>query len=178
MRAILDDLDEDVRAPLVDRLLGQALKAPSALRPARLSPRIVADAQAFAEAARRVGQADPDDVTEHLRRASKAFVAGDHASARAVFEAIILPIATVDIDLGQHELVEEVLGVDAQMCVAHHTRPVFASMTAASRMSTLRRSHRRRPLTAPRTVREPVDFDAIDAASARRPTSSYAALTV
>lgn len=50
---------------------------------------------------------DPDDVTEHLRRATKAFLAGDHASARAVFEAILPPIASVDIDLGQHELVEE-----------------------------------------------------------------------
>jgi hypothetical protein len=48
------------------------------------------------------------------------------------------------------------LGVGPRGTRSFHTRPVFASVTAASRMSTLRRSHRRRPLTAPRTVREPV----------------------
>ena len=34
--------------------------------------------------------------SEHLRRATKAFLAGDQASARAVFEAILPPIACVD----------------------------------------------------------------------------------
>jgi hypothetical protein len=53
-------------------------------------------------------------VAEHLRRATKAFLSGDYASARAVFEAILPPIASAHIDLGQHELVEEVLGVDAR----------------------------------------------------------------
>ena len=47
----------------------------------------------------RVGYADPGDVSEHLRLGTKAFLAGDHASARAVFEALLPPIAIVDIDL-------------------------------------------------------------------------------
>ena len=81
----------------------------------------------FAGAARHIGRADPDDVTEHLRRATKAFLAGDHASARAVFEAILPPIASVDIDLGQHELVEEVLGVDARACVAQYVSSVYTT---------------------------------------------------
>ncbi|MCA1671976.1 MAG: hypothetical protein LC799_07155 [Actinobacteria bacterium] len=42
------------------------------------------EAKSFAEAARHIGYADPDDVTEHLRRATKAFLAGDHTNARAV----------------------------------------------------------------------------------------------
>ena len=83
----------------------------------------MAEAQSFADEARHIGHADPDDVAEHLRRATKAFLAGDHASARAVFEAILPPIASVDIDLGQHELVEEALGVDARACVAQHIAP-------------------------------------------------------
>jgi hypothetical protein len=65
-----------------------------------------------------------DDVAEHLRRATKAFLSGDYASARAVFEAILPPIASAHIDLGQHELVEEVLGVDARACVAQYVASV------------------------------------------------------
>jgi hypothetical protein len=95
---------------MMDALLARGAKGTLGWRPARPSPRIVEEAKSFSEAARQVGHADPHDVTEHLRRATKAFVAGDHASARAVFDAILPPIACADIDLGQHELVEEVLG--------------------------------------------------------------------
>jgi hypothetical protein len=140
VRGILDDVDEDVRTTLVDRLLAQATRGSSGRKPARPSPRIVADAQAFAEAARRVGQADPDDVTEHLRRASKAFLAGDHASARAVFDAILPPVASVDIDLGQHELVEEVLGVDAQVCVAQYVASVYTTTPLRGRVDAVLRA--------------------------------------
>jgi hypothetical protein len=35
------------------------------------------------------------------------------------------PIACVDIDLGQHELVEEVLGVEARVCVAQFVASVY-----------------------------------------------------
>jgi hypothetical protein len=140
VRGILDDVDEDVRTTLVDRLLAQATRGSSGWKPARPSPRIVADAQAFAEAARRVGQADPDDVTEHLRQASKAFLAGDHASARAVFDAILPPVASVDIDLGQHELVEEVLGVDAQVCVAQYVASVYTTTPLPGRVDAVLRA--------------------------------------
>ena len=97
VRAVLDELDEDVGASVVDTLIGRATKASSGWRPARPSQRMEEEAQSFADAARHIGHADPDDVTEHLRRATKAFLAGDHTSARAVFEAILPPIASVDI---------------------------------------------------------------------------------
>lgn len=67
VRAILDELGEDVRATIVDRLVARAAKGATGWRPARTSQRIVADAQSFADAARRIGHADPEDVTEHLR---------------------------------------------------------------------------------------------------------------
>ncbi|MEP7307256.1 MAG: hypothetical protein ABJA98_17230 [Acidobacteriota bacterium] len=50
-----------------------------------------------------MGYADPIDVSEHLRLGSLAFHAGDHVTARGVFEALLPPIAVEDIDLGQHE---------------------------------------------------------------------------
>jgi len=140
VRAVLDELDEDVRASVVDTLIGRATKASSGWRPARPSQRIVEEAQSFADAARHIGHADPDDVTEHLRRATKAFLSGDHASARAVFEAILPPIASVDIDLGQHELVEEVLGVDARACVAQYVASVYTTTPLRDRADAILRA--------------------------------------
>jgi hypothetical protein len=79
-------------------------------------------------------------VTEHLRQATKAFLAGDHGSARAVFEAILPPIAGVDIDLGQHELVEEVLGVDARACVAQYATSVYTTTPLRDRADAIFRA--------------------------------------
>ena len=97
VHSVLDDLEDEQRTRLVDSLMARAARGPARWKPDRPSSRIVNDATSFADAARRVGYADPGDVNEHLRLASRAFLAGDHASARAVFEALLLPIATVDI---------------------------------------------------------------------------------
>ena len=140
VRAVLEEFDGDVRASVVDALIARATKATSGWRPTRPSQRIVEEAKSFAEAARHVGHADPDEVTEHLRRATKAFLAGDHASARAVFEAILPPIASVDIDLGQHELAEEVLGVDARECVAQYVASVYTTTPLRNRADAMVRA--------------------------------------
>jgi hypothetical protein len=140
VRAVLDALDERVRASVVDTLIARAARGTSGWRPTRPSQRIVEEANSFAEAARRIGRADPDDVTEHLRRATKAFMAGDHASARGVFEAILPPIASVDIDLGQHELVEEVLRLDARACVAQYVASVYTTTPLRNRADAILRA--------------------------------------
>jgi len=140
VRAVLEEFDEDVRASVVDALIARATKATSGWRPTRPSQRIVEEAKSFAEAARHVGHAGPDDVTEHLRRATKAFLAGDHASARAVFEAILPPIASADIDLGQDELVEEVLVIDARACVAHYVASVYTTTPLRNRADAILRA--------------------------------------
>jgi hypothetical protein len=105
------------------------------------SPRALCDRDS-STVAQDVGSedADPDDVTEHLRRATKAFLAGDHASARAVFEAILPPIASADIDLGQHELVEEALGVDARACVAQDVVSVYTTTPLRDRADAILRA--------------------------------------
>ena len=81
VHAGLDGLDADVKAHIIDTLIVRATKASSGWGPSRPSQRIIDEAKSFAEAARRTGSADPDDASEHLRRATKAFHAGDHASA-------------------------------------------------------------------------------------------------
>ncbi|MDQ3421023.1 MAG: hypothetical protein M3541_19990 [Acidobacteriota bacterium] len=140
VRAVLDQLDDGMKDSVIDTLMTRGTKTKSGWKPARPSPRIVEEAMSFAEAARHIGRADPDDVTEHLRRATKAFLAGDHASARAVFEAILPPIASVDIDLGQHELVEEVLGVDARACVAQYVASVYTTTPLRDRADVIVRA--------------------------------------
>ncbi len=140
VRAVLDELDEGVKASVVDTLIARATKATSGWRPTRPSQRIVEEAKSFAEAARHIGYADPDDVTEHLRRATKAFLAGDHMNARAVFEAILPPIASVDIDLGQQELVEEVLEIDTRQCVAQYVASVYTTTPVRNRADAILRA--------------------------------------
>ena len=133
VRAALDELGDDQRVRVVDSLMARAVRGHAGWKPSRPSPRIVTDAKSFADAARCVGYAEPGDVSEHLRLAAKAFLAGDHASARAVFEALLLPIATVDIDLGQHELVDDVLSVDVHACVAQYVTSVYTTTLLADR---------------------------------------------
>lgn len=127
VRAVFGALDEEAKASTVDTLVARAVKRASGRRPSRPSQRLIEQARSFVEAASHLGYADPADATEYLRGAMKAFMAGDHASARAVFEAILTPIAGAEIDLGQHELVEEVLGVDAQICVAQYVASVYTT---------------------------------------------------
>jgi hypothetical protein len=127
VRAVLDEFEDEQRGRLIDSLMTRAARGDAGWKPNRPSSRIVNDARSFADAARQVGYANPDDVSEHLRLASRALLAGDHASARAVFEALLLPISTVDIDLGQHELVDEVLSVDVHTCIAQYVTSVYTT---------------------------------------------------
>jgi hypothetical protein len=50
------------------------------------------------------------------------------------------PIAGVDIDLGQHELVEEVLGVDARACVAQYATSVYTTTPLRDRADRILRA--------------------------------------
>ena len=133
VRGVLDELDPDARTAIVDALIARAVKGRAGWKPSRPAQRIVDDAKSFAEAARVVGYADPADVSEHLRLGGKALLAGDHATARGVFEALLLPIAMADIDLGEHELVAEVLTVDAHTCVAQYVTSVYTTTPVSQR---------------------------------------------
>ena len=98
----------------------------------------------------------------------KAFLAGDHAGARAVFEAILPPIAGVDIDLGQHELVEEVLGVDARACVAQYATSVYTTTPLRDRADAILRALEQ--VEGVGTLSSPIK-DMEDGSSARAPAS-------
>jgi len=127
VRGVLDGIDEGRRATFVDSLVARAAKGDAGWKPSPPSRRIVDEATQFAQTARRIGSADPDDVSAHLRQGSKTFLAGDHASARDVFDTLLPPMANVDIDPGQHELIADVLSVDARVVVAQYVASVYTT---------------------------------------------------
>jgi hypothetical protein len=115
----LGRLDDGPRGELEDLLVQHAVRGTPGWRPTSPSPQLVEDARSFIMAARRVGRADPSDVDDYVRRALTASLAGDRASAYTAFETIFPPICQADIDLGQSELVEDVVSVDLHECVRH-----------------------------------------------------------
>lgn len=128
----LDGLDDGPRGQLEDALVQRA-SARGSWRPVAPSSDTVDEARRFAAAATRVGQADPSEVDEYLRQGVTASLAGDHEGARAIFEALLPPIANADVDLGQHEMVEEVLSVDLLDCVARYLAAVYMTTPSAQR---------------------------------------------
>lgn len=133
LRDVLKGLDEELRASLEDELIARAAKGSVGWKPSGPTARAVAEVASFAQAARSVGFADPAEVDARLRQGTMAFLAGDHAAARAVFEALLLPVADGEMDLGQHEMVDEVLTVDVHECAAQYVASVYATTPIAAR---------------------------------------------
>ncbi len=133
-------LEAGPRAALEDMLLQRAVRGDSGWKP--LPPRqgFVEEAKRFANAARHVGQAEAADVDDYLRQAITASLAGGHAEARAVFEALFEPIGNCDIFLGQDEMVDEVLTVDLHECICHYLAAVFVTTPIAERVDAVLRA--------------------------------------
>lgn len=137
VRDALRRLDEKRQHQLVDSVISQAAKGSAGWKPRSPSTRLADEVEGFTDAARRIGFADADDVDDYLRRGAKAFLAGELATARQVFETLLPPIADVDIDLGQHELIEEVLTVDIQEVAAQYLVSVYATTDLPRRAEAL-----------------------------------------
>lgn len=133
VRDALEGLDDEPRGVLHDSLIARAARSRSGWRPAKPPSGIVSEVKRFAEAARRDGYAEPEEVDAYLRQGTKAFLAGEHATAREVFEALLPPVADAEIDLGQHELVDEVLTVDIHECAERYVVSVYATTTLEDR---------------------------------------------
>jgi len=135
---VLERLDEEQRGAIIDALIARA--ASSGWKPASPSPRVLEEVREFARAARRTGSADPEDVDGYLRQGSRAFLAGDYAIARQVFETLLVPLAEAEIDLGQHETVDEVLTVDLHECAARHVASVYTTTPIDDRVEAVWRA--------------------------------------
>jgi hypothetical protein len=128
-RDMLLELDERAHGRVVNSLINRAARSGSGWAPAALSGEDVSEIVAFAEAAQRVGQAEPSDVDQYLRRGSGAFLGKDYAAAFRIFGALLHPIGEGEIYLGQDEMVTEVLGVHPGECATQYL--VSAYMTTA-----------------------------------------------
>jgi hypothetical protein len=137
VRDALERLDNEPRRELADALLLRAAKGSSGWKPPAPSRRIVAEVRRFAEAARRIGYAQPDEVDDYLRQGTKAFLAGEHPTARGIFEALLPALGGGEIDLGQHELIDEVLAVDVQECAAQYVASVYLTTPLEERAQAL-----------------------------------------
>ncbi|MDP3273891.1 MAG: hypothetical protein Q8Q09_01765 [Deltaproteobacteria bacterium] len=126
-------LDDRAHAWVVGSLIARAARAGSGWTPAAVSDEQVAEVLAFVKAAERVGQADPSEVDQHLRLGSAALLCKDYAAAHRIFGALLPPIGEGNIDLGQHELVDEVLGADVAECAAQYVVSAYMLAPVAQR---------------------------------------------
>jgi hypothetical protein len=135
---MLLELDDKTHGSVINSLIQRAARGGSAWVPAALSDDEVAAALAFAKAAERIGQADPSDVDEHLRRASGAFLRKDYSAAHRIFGALLRPIGDGEINLGQDEMVDEVLGADTTACAAQYVVSMYMLSPPAERVAAVR----------------------------------------
>jgi len=138
VREILLELDDRAHGRVASSLIRRAARGGSGWAPAPLSAADVAETVAFAKAAKRVGYADPFDVDERLRRGAAAFLRKDYPAARQIFGALLRPLAEVEIDLGQHEMIDEVLGVDASECAAQYVVSTYMTTDPPQRAEAVR----------------------------------------
>ena len=130
---ILTEIDDRTHGQVVGSVIERATRKTSGWTPPSPSSAAVAEALAFAKAAKRKGHADPSDVDDYLQQGSNAFLARDYASALQIFAALLVPIGEVEIDLGQHEMIDEVLGSDVDKCALQYVVAVYMTTVPEQR---------------------------------------------
>ncbi len=122
---ILPWLDEKTRAKAMSVLIDHAARGEAGWIPSGPGAELVAEVLDFVDAARREGCAEPSDVDEYLRQGMNAFFTRDYRTTLQIFRVLVVPISDCEIDLGQHELVDEVLGVDIADCAAQYVVAIY-----------------------------------------------------
>jgi len=133
VRALHDRLDGDGRRVLLDALRDHAARSRSGWRPAAPEhARVEADLQAVA-AAVEDGCEDPERVDGWLSHADDAFLAGDFASARSLYFAVLHALANGAVDVGADEVPSEVLSSDLSRCELRCAVAAYRSAAPAER---------------------------------------------
>ncbi len=133
IREMIPWLDESTHARLVNALVDLAARSRSGWVPPGPTNDAVGEILHFAKAAKRVGYADPSEVDDYLRQGSNAFLGKDYRSAYQIFRALLVPIGNADVDLGQHETFDEVLGIDVAACAAQYVVSTYMTATPSDR---------------------------------------------
>lgn len=117
---LLATLDDKSRI-LVERTLEHhAAHKGAGWSPTPVSEGEVANILASLKAAMRSGHGNPVEIDRYLRLGTSAFLGKDYRTAQQIFGAVLRPIADAEIDLGQDELVDEVLTSDVNLCAAQY----------------------------------------------------------
>lgn len=138
VRDVLLELDERTYGRVVNSLIHRAVRSGSGWAPAAIPGEDVSEIRAFAEAAKQAGYADPSKVDGYLRRGSSAFLRKDYAAASEIFSLLLGPIGEGEIDLGQHETVDEVLSVDVHDCAIQYVVSAYMISPAEKRAEAVR----------------------------------------
>jgi hypothetical protein len=138
VRDVLLELDDRAHVRVVTSLIERAARGNSGWASAAPGHDEVAEVVVFVQAARRVGYADPRDVDERLRRGSLAFFRKDYRAARGIFGVLLRPLAEGEIDLGEHEMVDEVLGVEPSACAAQYVVSIYMTSKPQQRAEAVR----------------------------------------
>ena len=137
LRSLIRDMqpwfDEALQARFANALVDRAARNDSGWVPQGPTDATVKEVEAFAEAAKRVGYAEPSEIDAYLRDGSNAFLGKNYGAAFRIFRALLIPVGNVDIDLGQHEMLDEVLGVDPAVCAAQYVASMYMTATPKNR---------------------------------------------
>lgn len=100
IRGVLPWLDDKLHAKITGEIIDRAARNKNEWVPDAPGDESVAEVLEFAEAAQRVGYADPSEVDDYLRQGMNAFLAKDYCAALQIFRALIVPLSEGEIDLG------------------------------------------------------------------------------
>lgn len=138
IRDLLPEMDELTGGRVTCELMERATRKGSGWTPAPVSESEVAGVLAFVKAARRSGHADPTEVDRCLRLGTAAFLGKDYATAQQIFGTLLRPFADAEIDLGQDELIDEVLSSDVNLCATQYLVATYMVTTPEQRPEALR----------------------------------------
>lgn len=138
VQQLLHELDDRMYARVASSLIARAARTGSGWSPSAVSDEHVAEVLAYVEAAEQDGWADPSEFDAYLGRGAVAFLRKDYASAHRLFDALLPSVADGRLDLGQRELVDEVLGTDVAECAAQYVVSAYMVAPAAQRAEAVR----------------------------------------
>ncbi len=127
IRAVILRLEAKDISWFTSAIIERASRGRAEWQPSGPTDEGVAEVLAFAEAAKRIGYADPSEIDDYLQQGRNAFLAGNYSAAIRIFHALLLPLSEGEIDLGQDEMFEEVLGVNTVDCAAQYAVAVYVT---------------------------------------------------
>ena len=133
VRDALAWLGDRAHARLTNELISRAARGEKGWTPSGPDDEDVAEVLTFAEAAQRVGYADPSEMDAYLQQGMSTFLSRDYQAASRIFRALLIPISEGEIDLGQDEMADEVLGVDVADCAAQYVVSTYMTIAPAER---------------------------------------------